>query len=67
MKQGLLIAKALITTHVTAVVDEPGQVAALGRVDDDVLIDPEQVAAANAFLLVASLAHVRDNLKTAFK
>lgn len=59
--------KVLNTTHVTAVVDEPGQVAALGRVDDGVLVDSEQVAAADAFLLVASLAHIRYQLMRALK
>lgn len=46
-------------------VDEPGQVTTLGRVDDGVLVDSEKVAAADAFPLVASLAHVRYHLKTA--
>lgn len=48
-------------------VDEPGQVAALGRIDDGVLVDPEQVATADAFVLVTSLTHVRYHLKTVFK
>lgn len=48
-------------------VDEPGQVAALGRVDDGVLVDSEQVAASDALLLVAPLTHVSYHLNTAFK
>ena len=43
-------------------VDEPRQVAALGGVDDGVVVYPEQVAAANALLHVALLPHVGHHL-----
>lgn len=52
-----------LTTYVAAVVDESGKVAALGGVDDGVVVDAEHVAAADALLLVAFLPHVRDHLK----
>ena len=39
-------------------VDEPGEVAALGGVHDVVEVDPEEVARPDALLLVALLAHV---------
>lgn len=67
LKRCKFILNLLNSTHVAAVVDEPGQVAALGGVDDGVLVDPEEVTAADAFLLVASLAHVRYHLMTSVK
>ena len=43
-------------------VDEARQVAALGGVDDGVVVDAEQVTAANALLRVALLTHVGHHL-----
>lgn len=45
-------------THVAAVVDEPREVAALGRVDDGLQVDPEEVRAADAGRLVLGLPEV---------
>lgn len=50
--------------HSAAVVDESGQVSTLGGVDDGVVVDPEQVAAADALLCVALLAIVGYHLDT---
>lgn len=44
-------------------VDEPGQVAALGCIDDGIQVDSEQVAAPDAFLLVPSLSHISYDLR----
>lgn len=44
-------------------VDKPGQVPTFSSVNDGVLIDPEQIAASNALLLVSLLPHVSDDLK----
>lgn len=52
-------------SYVAAVVDETGEVAALGGVDDGVVVDAEHVAAADALLLVALLPHVGDHLPVA--
>lgn len=49
-------------THITAVVDEPRQIPALCGVNDGVLVNPEQVAAPYALLLVPLLPHVSDDL-----
>lgn len=45
-------------THIAAVVDEPGEVPALGGVDDGVEVYPEQVRAADAGGLVLSLPYI---------
>ena len=51
-------------THVTAVVDKTGQVATFGGINDGVVVDTEQVAAANALLLLISpLPHICDHLE----
>lgn len=50
-------------THVAAVVDEPGEVATLGSIDDGVVIHSEHVAAPDALVLVALLSHVCDHLR----
>jgi hypothetical protein len=42
------------------VVDEPGEVSALGGVDDIVLVDPEEVGRPDALFLVTFLANVGD-------
>lgn len=44
-------------------VDKPGQIPTFGGIDDGVLINPEQIAASNALLLVSLLSHVSDDLK----
>lgn len=44
-------------------VDEPRQVAALGGVDDGVVVDAEQVTAADALLGIALLPHVGHHLR----
>lgn len=49
-------------THVAAVVDETREVAALGGVDNGVVVHPEHVAATDALVLVTFLPHVRDHL-----
>ena len=41
-------------------VDEPREVAALGGVDDVVLVDPEEVGRSDALLLVSLLPDVGD-------
>ncbi len=41
-------------------VDEPGEVSALGGVDDIVLVDPEQVGRPDALFLVTFLTNVGD-------
>lgn len=43
-------------------VDETGEVAALGGINDGVMVDAEEVAAANANCFVFLLAHVSDRL-----
>lgn len=48
--------------YVAAVVDESGKVAALGGVDDGVMVDTEHVAAADALFFVALLPHVSNHL-----
>ena len=45
-------------TYITAMVDEPGEISALGRVHDVVEVDPEEVTRAYALLLVTFLADV---------
>lgn len=49
-------------THVAAVVDETCEVAALGGVNDGVVVHAEHVAATDALVLVTFLPHVRDHL-----
>ena len=51
-----------VGSYVAAVVDEAGEVAALGGVDDGVVVHAEHVAAADPLFLVALLPHVRDHL-----
>ena len=48
-------------TYITAMVDEPGEISALGRVHDIVEVDPEEVTRAYALLLVTLLADVGQN------
>lgn len=48
--------------YCAAVVDEARQVAALGGVNDGVMVDAEEVAAANALLCVTLLPHVGHHL-----
>lgn len=52
-----------IWSYVAAVVDETGEVATLGGVDDGVVVHAEHVAAADALLLVTLLPHVCDDLR----
>lgn len=52
----------LTGTHIAAVVNEACKVAALGGIDDGVMVHPEHVAAANALVLITLLSHVRDHL-----
>lgn len=52
-----------IGSHVAAVVDETGEVAALRGVDDGVVVNAEHVAAADALFLVTFLPHVCDDLR----
>ena len=51
----------LSATYITAMVDEPGEISALGRVHDVVEVDPEEVTRAYALLLVTLLADVGQN------
>lgn len=45
-------------------VDEASEVSTLCSIDDGVVINTEHVAAADAFLLITLLPHVRDHLHT---
>ena len=49
----------IFSTYITAMVDEPGEISALGRIHDVVEVDPEEVTGADALLLVTLLSHVR--------
>lgn len=49
-------------TYIAAVVNEACKVAALGGVDDGVMVYPEHVAAPDAFILIPFLPHVRNHL-----
>ena len=51
-----------MATYITAVVDEAGKVAALGSVDDVIVVDPEEVAAPNTLSLIPPFSVVGDNL-----
>lgn len=51
------------TTHRAAVVDEAGQVATLGGIDDGVVVHAEQVTASNALLGISLLTHVSHHLE----
>ena len=42
-------------------VDEPGEISALGRIHDVVGVDPEEVTGSDALLLVTLLSHVRED------
>lgn len=50
-------------THIAAVVYKSGQVPTFGGINDGVLINPEQIAASNALLLVPLLSHVSNDLR----
>lgn len=50
-------------SYIAAVVDETGEVATLGSIDDGVVVHAEHVAAADTLLLVSLLPHVRDHLE----
>ena len=49
-------------TYIAAVVNEACKVAALGGVDDGVMVYSEHVAATDAFILIPFLPHVRNHL-----
>lgn len=49
-------------TYIAAVVNEACKVAALGGVDDGVVVYSEHVAATDAFILIPFLPHVRNHL-----
>lgn len=51
-----------LSTYIAAVVNEACKVAALGGVDDGVMVYPEHIAAADAFVLIPFLPHVRNHL-----
>lgn len=51
-----------VTVGVTAVINEPCKVAALGGVNDGVVVYPEHVAATDAFVLIPFLPHVCNHL-----
>ncbi len=53
-------AKSKSSTHIAGVVDEPGEVAVLGGVDHVVVVDPEQVGAADARRLILLLPQISD-------
>ena len=49
------------STYITAVVDKSGQVAALGGIDNIVLINSEKIRRSNALFFIALLADIRDH------
>lgn len=52
-----------VCTHSAAVVNKPGQVSTFGGIYDGVMVNPEQIAAADALLLVLLLPQVGDDLE----
>ena len=53
--------RMIFSTYITAMVDEPGEISALGRIHDVVEVDPEEVTGADTLLLVTLLSHVRED------
>lgn len=49
-------------TYIAAMVNEACKVAALGGIDDGVMVYPEHVAAADTFVLIPFLPHVSNHL-----